>query len=110
MRTPNSRSCHSTCCGDGLISVEFCACELVALSGKISKASNRMGREPTIGLSDIRKVLDQAPRSEFLWTAIVNKQSAVHQDAPLMRVRNQLQARVRSAASTKSMYADRISH
>lgn len=25
IRTPNSRSCHSICCGDGLTSVKFCA-------------------------------------------------------------------------------------
>src|SRR5579864_2876877 len=36
MRTPNSRSCHSTCCGDGLISAEFCAESAAAANTRIT--------------------------------------------------------------------------
>src|SRR5215467_4287982 len=61
MRTPNSRSCHSICCGDGLISVKLCARADVASNPNPSVA--QMIRSTRLNSSANTKIFTPA-----LWT------------------------------------------
>src|SRR5438094_3367126 len=45
MMMPNSRSCHCTCCGEGLISVKFWASRLGMKNMSVLKAMEKQTRE-----------------------------------------------------------------